>query len=69
MWTETCYYNFPSAAEIPSSPASAALDMIGQTASGYLVNVRWWAEDAAAEPATWTAFRQPAPQFPKRVFA
>lgn len=65
MWTETHYYNFPDAAAVPNTPPEAAIDIIGATPSGYLLNVRWWGHP---DPA-WAPFQQPAPQFPKRVFA
>ncbi len=65
MWTDTCYYNFPTIEEMPLPEGDAAIDEIGATASGYLVNVRWWQQ----APAGWEAFQITAPAFPKRVFA
>lgn len=65
MWTETHYYTFPTAAEVPPTPAEAAIDTLGQIANNYLVNARWWGE----EPAAWATYRQAAPEHPKRVFA
>ena len=69
MWTETCYYLFPSktVAEAMTYPEFTAVDHVGviDGVTGWHVNVRW----PKQEQANWAQYRIAVPQNPVRVFA